>query len=550
MTAHSNGLTYPLFIISKTLVIDMGDSLWKRHGETHFANIQYGYYVLGTTVLYFVFLMLMRKAFPSRPARSSDSAFKKLLYQLYALNPVFHLCILLILLLVPFYHHYSLFHHVTVYMKRLGRMSYVLLTLNLIMNLRPNWLLYGDYTYTDLIPLHKWLSRVIVLIAMVHGILFLIYWGLNDGRSMASELKKVKNLIGLILMIESILLVIFSSKPARRINYSLFFVTHNIFMMSLVFLTPIHARPGVGVPYLIINAVILGVQAISKTVYARSTDLLEKYTDYRNTNLVAVQLRRSALPDSFEPGCHIRISPYRRINPLYWLLPSHPFTVASLPSDSKIDLIIAENRHPRSFRLELGAGYTVVNNYNPAVPKTCLYSATRVCIVCGGSGISFGLPLYRYFKELHPVDYLQFVWLIRDRYQLKILENLLNDSSFDGSADFHIFITRDSDGMEQEEHHEDDADLEFELESLVPEQLDENGAIVSEPTISADSKIRTASTKLGRRIDWAADLSGFVDLASVETSWLLTCGPESLVENGREYASDNGINFASEIYAL
>ncbi|QLQ80209.1 hypothetical protein HG537_0D02100 [Torulaspora globosa] len=528
----------------------MDTLLWKRHGETHLANIQYGYYVLGISALYFIFLMVMRKVLPSRPAKRSDSNFKKILYGLYSINPVVNLCILLVAILIPFYHHYSLTHHASVYVKRLGRLSYVLLTLNLMLNLRPNWLLYRDYTYTDFIPLHKWLSRIIVLIAMVHGILFVIYWAVNDESSVLAELSKTKNLVGLIVMIEAVLLVLFSLGPVRRINYKLFFATHNIFTLSLIFLTAIHARPGVAIPYLVINVVILAVHFISKTVFARSTDLLEKYTDYRNTNLVAVQLPRAALADSFEPGCHIRISPYRRINPLYWLLPSHPFTVASMPSDSTVSLIIAENNHPRSFKLEMGARYTIINNYNPAIPKSCLSSATRVSIVCGGSGISFGLPLYRYFKQQHPVDYLHFVWLTRDRYQLKVLEDLLKESPFDGSADFHIFITRDLDSMEQVQQEQEDVDLEFELESFAPEQLDENGAVVTDTTGSIPTKIKAASVNLGRRINWAADLSNFVDASVTDTTWLLCCGPKTLIEAGKQYAAGNGINFASEIYAL
>lgn len=528
----------------------MESVLEKRHGSTHLANIQYGYYVLGISVLYLVFLMLMRRVLSSRPTKSSDSRLKKILNQLYLINPALHLCIIWIFLLIPFYRHYSLIQNATVYIKRLGRLSYVLLTLNLILNLRPNWLMYPNYTYTDFIPLHKWLSRTIVMAAVVHGILFIVWWGVNEDRTISSQLSKPKNAVGLALMCEVVLLILFSLKPVRRINYNLFYVMHNIFTLSLIVLTAIHTRPGVAAPYLIINAIILGIHAFSRTFFARSIDVLEKIADYRNTNLVTVQLPRSALPETFEPGCHIRISPYRRINPLYWLLPSHPFTVASLLSDQRVDLIIAENRHPRSFRLELGSGYTVINHYNPAVPQSCLLGAKRVSIVCGGSGISFGLPLYRYFKEIHPVEYLHLIWLVRDKHQLKILEDSLRDSSFDGSSEFHIFITRNPDSMEQEQQEEELPDLEFELESLNPEQLDENGAINSSATLSAGLKIKAASINMGRRINWATDLSQFVDNSHLDSTWLLTCGPETLIESGRQYAADNSINFASEIYAL
>lgn len=532
---------------SAQVASEMDISLEKRHGSTHFANIQYGYYVLGISVLYLVFLILLRRVVSSRPTKRSDSKVRKLLSSLSSMTPVTHIAIIWILVLIPFYHHYSLISNATVYMKRLGRLSYVLLTLNLILNLRPNWLMHPNYTYTDFIPLHKWLSRTIVMVASVHGILFLVWWAVNKEKSVSAQLAKPKNALGLVLMVEIALLLLFSLKPFRRLNYNLFYVTHNIFTINLILLTAIHARPGITTPYLIINALILAIQAFFKTFYARRIDVLEKITDYRNTNLVGVQLPRSALPEYFEPGCHIRISPFRRINPLYWLLPSHPFTVASLPSDDKINLIIAENRHPRSFRLELGAGYTVINQYNPAIPRTCLSNAQRVTVVCGGSGISFGLPLYRYFKEVHPVDYLQFVWLVRDKHQLKVLEDATGN--LDGSSDFHIFITKNPDSMEQEQQ-EELPDLEFELESFNREELDENGALRPGANSSANPKIATASINVGRRINWASDLSHFVDNSMLDNTWLLACGPETLIESGREYAADNGINFASEVYAL
>lgn len=520
----------------------------KRHSSTHFANINYGYYVLGISTIYVIFLMVLRKVLVGKPAGLSTSKMRKFLYQLYLLNPALHLFILWLLVLIPFYSHYSLTQDVTVYIKRLGRLSYVLLTMNLILTLRPNWLMYQDYTYTDFIPLHKWLSRTIVLAAVVHGIMFLAYWSLNSTKSVATGLKNFRNLLGLIIMILICMLILSSTGPMRRLNYNFFYVMHNIVTFGLIFITALHARPGVAVPYLIINAIILLVHAFGKAFFARRVDLLEKNADYKNTNLVNVQLPRAAVPETFEPGCHIRISPYRRLNPLYWLLPSHPFTVASLPSDSKVDLLIAESSHPRSFKLELGAPYTIINQYTPAVPRTCLKKAKRVCIICGGSGISFGLPLYRYFKEVYPVEFLQFAWLVKDKYQLGILEKLTCASSFDGSSDFHIYITKNVENMVEADQAE--PDLEFELESLSHEQLDENGAILNDGVASAGSKLKAASVNIGRRIDWVTDLSHFVEKSLVDDTWMIACGPTTLIESAREYAADNGINFASEIYAL
>lgn len=523
--------------------------LSKRHGETHFANIKYGYFVLAVAFFYLVFLAGLRKIVSGKPGGSSSSKWRKFLYQLYSMNPAIHLTIIWIPLLIPFYHHYSLIQNLTVYLKRLGRLSYVLLTLNLVLNLRPNWIFRKDYTYTDFIPLHKWLSRIIVLVATVHGILFLIYWALDDTRSTTAQILKYKNFIGLILVFMSLLLAVFSAGPMRRINYTLFYILHNVTLASLVLLTAIHARPGINFPYLYINITLLAWQAFAKAFYARRCDVLDKITDYKNTNIVNVHLPRSAVAETFEPGCHIRISRYSRLNPLFWLLPSHPYTVASLPSDSKVDLILSENKHPRSFKFQLGVEYTVSRSFAPAVPRTCLENAKRVCIVCGGSGISFGLPLYRHFKEQGSTQFLEIVWIVRNKYQLKALENLATPLSLEEDSGFHIYVTRNADSSDQDEQRAE-PDLEFELESFSNEQLDANGALIKDDQNLFNSKFKPASINLGRRIDWAADLSHFVEHSLVDDTWLLACGPKSLVASAAQYAADNDIHFASEVYAL
>ncbi|CAR30913.1 hypothetical protein ZYGR_0P02170 [Zygosaccharomyces rouxii] len=526
----------------------MSSELVKRHGHTHYANIPYGYYVLIVSFFYLVFLGVLRIILKPRAAGFNSSKRSRLAQKLYLVNPVVHLPILLVAVLLPFYRHYSISEHATVYIKRLGRLSYALLPLNLLLNLRPNWLLRNNYTYTDLIPLHKWLSRCIIIIAVVHGILFLINWALGESGTLAKKIANPYNLAGVLLFAPLISMIFFSIGPMRRFSYNAFYVIHNLTGISFIFVVAFHARPSVTIPYLLINIAILLWQGFAKFYYAKRTDILSKNTDYQNTNLVNVQLPRMALPDQFEPACHIRISPYSRLHPLYWLYPSHPFTVASLPSDTVVDLIISESHHPKSFKLELGAPYSVINNFDPAVPRSCLEQAKRVAIVCGGSGISFGLPLYRYFKEIHPVEYIQFIWLVKDAYQLKILDKLDTIGLLDGSNDCHAFITRSVD--DPNSNQETAPDLEFELESMTQDVVDENGAFVSERDGSPTSKFKFASINLGRRIDWATDLSQFVEPALVDNTWLLTCGPSDLIESGRQYAADNSINFASEIYAL
>lgn len=83
-------------------------TLVKRHSETHFANIKYGYYVLIISLVYLIGLALLR-AFGRRTPSRSSSAFKnKIIYRLYDIDPAIHLGILFFAVLIPFYYHYSL----------------------------------------------------------------------------------------------------------------------------------------------------------------------------------------------------------------------------------------------------------------------------------------------------------------------------------------------------------------------------------------------------------------------------------------------------------
>ncbi|EDO15490.1 hypothetical protein Kpol_467p2 [Vanderwaltozyma polyspora DSM 70294] len=518
------------------------DELVKRHGSTHFANINYGYYILFLSIIYIILLFCLRNY--AKITTRSTRFFKKL----YSLNPFIHLSILLIAIFIPFYQPHL--NKLTVYYKRLGRLSYTLIPLNLFLTLKPNWFLPSQCTYTDFIPIHKWLSRFITFIAILHSILFLSHWSSSSDEnvSIAIKLQNPKNVLGLIMLIPSLLLICLSIGPFRRFSYTSFYIIHNISNVMLIFLTPIHARPGVAIPYLIINSILLLAIAFNKIFFIKKSELLAKETlpNYdNNSSLVTIRLPRSALPETFTPACHIRISPYQFFNPLYWLLPSHPYTVVSLPSDDSVDLVLTENIKKFAFRLHMERSYTIINQFNPSVPIACLNSSKRVCIVCGGTGISFGLPLYRYFSEIiernqRSIEYLRLIWMVKDKSQIKILEKLnslkydLEDKNF--TSNFHVFITQYS---SKSSGIEDSSGSGYELEDLTPEDPSSIGPYIF------------GSVNFGRRIEWTTDLSTFVEHDNdIDNTWMLACGPSTLVESANKYADKSGVRFASEIYTL
>ena len=113
-------------------------------------------------------------------------------------------------------------------------------------------------TYTDFIPFHKWFSRIITVIGLLHGIFFIIKWAMDDNVSLKQKLiLKTFNFVGFIISILVLFLLICSIGPMRRYNYRLFYIVHNLVNVAFILLTPIHSRPGVKFPFLLLNCTLL-----------------------------------------------------------------------------------------------------------------------------------------------------------------------------------------------------------------------------------------------------------------------------------------------------
>ncbi|AJR80909.1 CLL_collapsed_G0018310.mRNA.1.CDS.1 [Saccharomyces cerevisiae] len=563
-------------------------TLVKRHSETHFANIKYGYYVLIISLVYLIGLALLR-AFGRRTPSRSSSAFKnKIIYRLYDIDPAIHLGILFFAVLIPFYYHYSLTTQSTVYLKRLGRLSYALIPLNLFLTLRPNWFLRKNCTYTDFIPFHKWFSRIITVIGLLHGIFFIIKWAMDDNVSLKQKLiLKTFNFVGFIISILVLFLLICSIGPMRRYNYRLFYIVHNLVNVAFILLTPIHSRPGVKFPFLLLNCTLLFIHIINRIVFAKSLMILNKNANYSKTNLVHVRLPRAILPDYFEPGSHIRISPYRRINPLYWLLPSHPYTIASLAEDNSIDLIIKETStaepgsqieslrsNPKSFHLDQEKTYTLINSYPPSVPEECYSQGTNIAIICGGSGISFALPLFRHFFNKENVKYLKMIWLIKNYSEYELVLDYLKtngltfEKKLSNNKRISVFISGEYTAetrLDEITTNIDDENSEYEMGSFNNE--DEDFSISNFNSENADSNDNTPETshsptkengslievKSKHSFTLSNELKSFNNESAQvnqNETWLFSCGPPSLLQLSKKYCNDERINFVCETYGL
>lgn len=514
-----------------------------RHGDTHYANIQFGYYALIICCLYIILLVLLRKLIPRKYIFNNNSG---LLRKIYLLNPWLCLSILFSVLSILFVGRFSFLEHLSVYIKRLGRLSYVVLILAVFLALRPNYLLH-DYHYLEFIPLHKWLSRIILILSITHGSSFLIKWAIDKDISIIDKVfKNIYNFLGFLVFLLFVMLLFASLKPVRRYKYGVFYFFHNSISIITSLLIPFHARPSVTFPFFSVLLVMYIYYIFSRIKFSKSIDILEKNSDNEGgSKLCHIIIPRSCVVDNFYPGSHLRISQYRKLNPLYWLFPSHPFTIASLPQDDHIDLIVREHN---GFKFKVGQQYTVINSYN-TIPSSLL-TATRLVIVCGGSGISFGLPIARFFQDNVDLNYFKFAWMVKDRSDLHIFNKFNYDTK-----NLDVFITKSVPSNDVDnslmvgQNDFSNLDMELELESMESmHMLNEMSDVVKNKYDNTTYHFK--SIKFGRRLDWTADFPSFIESTSLETTWLVCCGPQGIISAGNAYALANNINIVTETYAL
>lgn len=486
-------------------------SFEKRHSSTHFANIKYGYYVFVVTLLYLIFIYGIRKVSPKTQLTLRRYKIWRLTY---SINPYWHLLILSFALVIPFFGHYSLKENASLYLKRIGRLSYVLLSLNLFISLRPPiFPFFEEYTYDEFIPLHKWLSRFIIILSIIHGIGFFMKWGLDKNVNTMAKITKKWNTLGEIVFVMIMLLLITSVKWFRRRHYQSFYIIHNITTVSFILLVALHARPGVAIPYLVINIVLLGVHFYNKYHGVRQISILSKEQS-KETDMIIVRLDKTCIDPTFPAGSHIRLSPYLKHNPLYWLTPSHPYTVVTTPDSEDIKLLITESK----FRIMPNKSYSLTGPYNSNIPNSLCETAERVILIAGGSGISYILPLYRHLINCdRTIPQIRLLWVVKSIQDYNFLKR-------------HKTITEEN------------------IELFITTELN------SKDVSSEDVEMRDPYVE--RRINWQQDLQDIVITNRNNTvnpntnTWMVCCGPPSLLQDASTFALENAANFLSEHYSL
>lgn len=355
--------------------------------------------------------------------------------------------------------------------KRLGRVPVALLPATYFLTLRPSPL--PQTFYLQLVPFHKWLGRIVFIMLVVHGIVYLYIYS-NTGK--LRKLSNMSNVSGIVAFFLFVLIVLTSLKPLRRRYYNnVFFPIHYISTWIVLPLIYYHS-PKTTAPYVYLCGAILIMQMGYRFYLSRQEVQLP--VQFISSSMLFVALPRDKLPKSlqgyFSPGSHVRVSSSPCISsrvsslfshsqrPANSLLPTtnfrsqgprpngtlmsslvqstHPYTVASLPQDPTLLLCIRKTRFP----IRMRRAYTVTGPFasipSPFFDDVQHGRVKRVLFVAGGTGIAFCAPLMRHLRSMNiPVKLL---WAVRDQKDAKVLVHLGLAQAALEDRQVEIYITR------------------------------------------------------------------------------------------------------------
>ncbi|QEU61540.1 Fre8 [Kluyveromyces lactis] len=389
--------------------------------------------------------------------------------------------------------------------KRLGRIPVSLMPALLFLTTRPSPL--PHVLYLALLPLHKWISRIVVFQSLLHTILYTVYYARIGA---LAKLKKLANIWGILAMLLFIMIAITSLPKIRRVNFQLFYFVHYAATWLSVVMLQYHARPNMNM-ISTFNIILLLGQIIYRLWNTRLSTISVIPVS------PAISVVEFPLADLSKkpilPSGHVRMNNYHSFwlkRWFYHLIPlQHPFTIASLPNESMVRLIVRTGKFP----LKTNSKYYITGTFEPKVdfmsksdsrdnnrllpfqsatpmlllsPLSFNINAKRVFMVVGGSAISFGLPMLR-ILNFNGVT-VKLIWITRDHRDMKILNVFKNN--YNG---LEIFVTGTL-GAEQDlqidyvDYGPDPLGLpDPELQESVPQALPSSSDYNPETTLTSSS---------------------------------------------------------------
>ncbi|KAI9737641.1 MAG: hypothetical protein M1818_005645 [Claussenomyces sp. TS43310] len=294
--------------------------------------------------------------------------------------------------------------------------------------------LVSGISYERLNILHRWVARVLLLLATLHVAFLHASWNAYGLRPLEyatdSCVPTGWATYGILLWMN-----ISTMAPIRNLCYEFFVVQHILtfigFIIAVMFHLPstaLYSRVYIYIP--------IGLYVV---------DRLSRSARYTYNNLHPAQARLTAMEGgvtkicvqsrqikNWSPGSHVFLS-----IPKFGIGQSHPVTIASIPSSHGGDLVFLLKRHrgftSRVHRSAESLSASLIDKESPNVEQTAHLSlldgpygqhadfATfeSVLLIAGSTGVSFTIPILldiasRASKQRLPVRRIRFLWIIKN----------------------------------------------------------------------------------------------------------------------------------------
>ena len=349
-------------------------------------------------------------------------------------------------------------------------------------------------SYERLSWLHRWTARILLLTVTLH----MGYWFADWYRYDYIKVKLTTDAItkeGFAAWVILVWIVFSSMAPIRRWNYEFFVVQHIITYAGFLAAVYLHLPAEVKVwVWITIGLVILDRTLRTFTVlytnalflhpHAKRERFWASKATFEPLDTETTRIVISKPPLSWKAGQHVLLSCHN-IAPLQ----SHPFTVASIPSDGKMEFLVKSKnggtrRYLRHAEKQFGLPVTdtpTESRHRSAVTLEGPYGRIRplqqfdsVMLVAGSSGGTFTVPLLREIVDLWKAAeigtnsrwsmfnsqgvatrYVRFIWVVKSRAQYNWfshqLLNAIEDVKFlkgqgqDVELEISIYVTCDQD---------------------------------------------------------------------------------------------------------
>ncbi|KAF9202930.1 hypothetical protein BGZ49_006966 [Haplosporangium sp. Z 27] len=256
----------------------------------------------------------------------------------------------------------------------------------LFLVLRRSMLHALGFTYSEILPLHRWLGVAIVFWSVLHTIGYLMYYAWDKSLSEAFNFydigRATMNIMGCFALGALLILAIFSIPQVRRRFYTLFMSLHRIMTVIFFVGTVVHYPYYMLWYYLLPSLVLFFVDRfVPKVIQRRTIHPVASLSLNADADIIKMTFTSPEPMKPYYPGDYIMVQ-IPELGTLY-----HPFTIASYwPED------------PKSITLFIRTYHDSKRSWTGAMARLCGTDDKRIRVKANVDGI-FGDRRHDYLKS-------------------------------------------------------------------------------------------------------------------------------------------------------